>query len=51
VVDPGSDIQSARTAGVAVVAFANKPGKERALGSFEPAALITAVRDLCSLAG
>ncbi|MCE0765816.1 HAD hydrolase-like protein [Pseudonocardia kujensis] len=44
--DSITDIQAARAAGVAVIAYANKPGKERALGSFEPDALITSMIEL-----
>jgi HAD superfamily hydrolase (TIGR01509 family) len=44
--DSITDIQAARGAGVAVIAYANKPGKDRALGSFEPDALITSMDEL-----
>lgn len=44
--DSITDIQAARAAGVAVIAYANKPGKDRALGSFEPDALMTSMTEL-----
>ncbi|MFR9803002.1 HAD family hydrolase [Pseudonocardia sp. RS010] len=44
--DSITDIQAGRAAGVEVIAYANKPGKDRALGSFEPDALITSTAEL-----
>lgn len=44
--DSVTDIQAARAAGTAAIAFANKPGKDRALRSFEPDALIMSMHDV-----
>jgi HAD superfamily hydrolase (TIGR01662 family) len=44
--DSITDIQAARAAGTAVIAFANKPDKDRALRSFEPEALISAMDEV-----
>ncbi|MHA6795821.1 HAD family hydrolase [Pseudonocardia bannensis] len=44
--DSITDIQAARAADVAVIAFANKPGKDRALRSFEPDAVIASMSEL-----
>lgn len=48
--DSITDIQAARAAGTAVIAFANKPGKARALRSFEPDALIEAMDEIAAAA-
>lgn len=41
-----ADVQAARAAGVATIAYANKPGKNRALRSFEPDVLITSMQEV-----
>jgi HAD superfamily hydrolase (TIGR01662 family) len=46
--DSITDIQAARAAGTAVIAFANKPGKDRALRSFEPEALIRSMDEVAA---
>ncbi|MEU7816570.1 HAD hydrolase-like protein [Pseudonocardia sp. NPDC049154] len=47
--DSVTDIQAARAAGTAAIAFADKPGKDRALRSFEPDALITSMDENLTL--
>ncbi|GAA4544360.1 HAD-IIIA family hydrolase [Pseudonocardia xishanensis] len=44
--DSVTDIQAARAAGTAAIAYANKPGKDRALRSFEPDALIKSMDEI-----
>lgn len=44
--DSVTDIQAARAAGTAVVAYANKPGKDRALSSYRPDALMTSMTEI-----
>lgn len=44
--DSVTDIQAARAAKTAAIAFANKPGKDRTLRSFEPDALIKSMDEI-----
>jgi phosphoglycolate phosphatase-like HAD superfamily hydrolase len=44
--DSASDIEAARGAGVAVIAFANKPGKHDRLAALHPDAIIRSMADL-----
>jgi HAD superfamily hydrolase (TIGR01662 family) len=44
--DSITDIQAARAAGTAAIAYANKPGKDSALRSFEPDALINSMDEI-----
>lgn len=44
--DSASDIEAARAAGVAVIAFANKPAKRQHLAAFRPDAIIDHLMDL-----
>ncbi|WP_181779103.1 HAD family hydrolase [Pseudonocardia pini] len=48
--DSVTDIQAARAAGIAAIAYANKPGKDRALRSFEPDALIKSMDEIAHAA-
>jgi HAD superfamily hydrolase (TIGR01662 family) len=48
--DSITDIQAARAAGTAAIAYANKPGKDRALRSFEPDALIKSMDEIAHAA-
>jgi len=48
--DSVTDIQAARAAGTAAIAYANKPGKDRALRSFDPDALITSMDEIAHAA-
>lgn len=49
--DSITDIQAARAAGTAVIAFANRPGKDRALCSFEPEVLIRSMDEIAASPG
>jgi HAD superfamily hydrolase (TIGR01662 family) len=48
--DSITDIQAARAAGTAAIAYANKPGKDRALRSFKPDALIKSMDEIAHAA-
>jgi HAD superfamily hydrolase (TIGR01662 family) len=48
--DSITDIQAARAAGTAAIAYANKPGKDSALRSFEPDALIKSMDEIAHAA-
>ncbi|SDG02616.1 HAD family hydrolase [Pseudonocardia oroxyli] len=48
--DSITDVQAARAAGTAAIAYANKPGKDRALRSFEPDALIKSMAEIAHAA-
>lgn len=44
--DAITDVQAARAAGTAAIAYAHKPGKGRALRSFQPDALIMSMNEI-----
>lgn len=48
--DSVTDIQAARAAGTAAIAYANKPGKDQVLRTFQPDALVASMSEIAAAA-